>query len=208
VYSEKGVVYLNGRAFIQLLSNGKRPIVVFEERVEALEVVVDGGMRGRAIGFEERGDGEILINFDIKEFEKYNVEFMKPTWQDRNGVAKLTVLETEHYPKNGIESIYWNMDEAVPFQVVDELPLYAEYLSSDVQIPYVEWLEEKIQISPEEKMRKCIVIRLSETMQNNLQGSHQGQIDGMKVLIKALFGEDEMKIISSDALDYAIKAGM
>jgi hypothetical protein len=132
------------KEFIKILQSGKKPVVQFEEAVEEMESIFDEGMRGRAVSFVEQPDGLVKFTFEVKEFEAYNIPHMKPNYCDKDGNATLKAIETRYYPKDGLEDIYYGREDDLPWFIVKENGLVAEYTASGSKEPYVLWLEKRL----------------------------------------------------------------
>lgn len=132
------------KEFIKILQSGKKPIVQFVKAVEDLEMMFDEGMRGRAISFVEDEDGDVKITFEVKEFEAFNIPFMKPNYYDKHGNPTLKVIETPYYPKDGREDLYFSLDGDLPLFIVEDNGLFGEYSNSGSNDTYVLWLEKAL----------------------------------------------------------------
>lgn len=132
------------KVLLEMSRNGVKPVVQFSKEIEEMESVIDEGMRGRFIGFVERNDGDVELRFEIKEFEAFNVPLMQPNYYDKAGQPTLRAIDTNFYPKNGIEVLYWNEDHSLPVEIVENNGLFQEYVASGSDKSYILWLETKL----------------------------------------------------------------
>lgn len=129
---------------MDLVRKGIFPVIQFYEEMEDQETAFDENMRGRLISFMEKEDGLIEFKFEIKEFEEYNIPFMKPAYYDKQGNPTLKVIETNFYPQNGIEEAYFYPQDEFPGSIVEENKLMVKYKASGSKDSYQTWLEKII----------------------------------------------------------------
>ena len=141
---------------VELVKNGSRPIIKIIDSEGVIEGP-DSGMIGRIIGVSdedvwERGNSIVSFNVNFKEFESHNKTIAKSDWYDENGNPTLTWVESRYYEKESIEyKIYENYTEKFEYSdiemfelVEDKNELLMEYLKSNSECTYVEWLERKL----------------------------------------------------------------
>ncbi|WCF11505.1 hypothetical protein NDS46_31605 (plasmid) [Paenibacillus thiaminolyticus] len=127
-----------------LFSNGKHPAVQFTKKIEEYETIFDEGMRGRVYNVKKGSHRTFTVHFEIKEFEAYNIELMKPDYYDSEGNPTKKAIETSFYPKDGIESICFQHDEDVPCILVEDHNFFDLYKASDSTESYLTWLEKQL----------------------------------------------------------------
>lgn len=136
---------MNLKAVIDLIQSGKQPVCRFKQEIDDCESVLEKGMLGRLVGFREDRDGEgLYLSFNIKEFESHNIPLMTPNYYDDDNIPRLKAIETNFYPKNGIEEIWWSYLLDVPFEIVEENSLLNRYIESGSNESYAEWLEKLV----------------------------------------------------------------
>lgn len=126
---------------INLVRNGIFPVVQFHEEMEEQETIFDENMRGRLVSFLEKNDGMLELKFEIKEFEEYNIPFMKPNYYDKEGKPSKKAIETNFYPKDGYEKVYFYPQDDFPGEIVEENKLLSKYKASGTKDSYQTWLE-------------------------------------------------------------------
>lgn len=129
--------------YIEIMKTGKRPIVRFTNKTEDIEADVDEGMLARAISATNEGDGTTKVVFEVKEFESINIPLMKPNYYDKDGKPTLRWIDTNFYPKNGLEFFYIETDGEIPFELIDNNVAFEDYLNSGTNLGYTQWLEEQ-----------------------------------------------------------------
>jgi hypothetical protein len=88
---------------------GERIIVEFTKVIENYEACIDDGMRALISRIDSVDDFDCSqVHFDLSSFESYNDGFVKYNYYDKNGIACLSAKEAGRYPKNGIETIYFD----------------------------------------------------------------------------------------------------
>jgi len=124
--------------------------VTFKKRIENLETMFDEGCRATISLNKNHTDHDcICLTCDFSKYEDYNMEFYQPNYYDKNGEPCLKVYETNCYPKNKKEDVWfdWN-DEVIHYFSIDsetKNELYEEYTTSRVAgESYVSWLEKRV----------------------------------------------------------------
>lgn len=135
---------MNLKVLLEMSRNGVKPVVQFSKGIEEMETIIDGGMRGRFIGFVEQNDGCIKLRFEIKEFEAFNVPLMQANYFDKDGNPTQRAIDTNYYPKDGVEEIFWTLDTQIPLEIIDENTLFQEYVAIGSEKSYVLWLENQL----------------------------------------------------------------
>jgi hypothetical protein len=126
-----------------MLQVGKNPVVRFTKMIDTFECEVDEGMLARAVSVRDEGDGTAKVVFEVKEFEEINIPFMKPNYYDKDGNPTLRWIDTNFYPKDGIEKFYIETDGETPFEVIEDNVALNDYRNSGSNLSYIQWLEEQ-----------------------------------------------------------------
>lgn len=136
---------MTGNELLRLLKTGQLPVVEFTREIEDYESCIDRGMRARITRAELYTCDTIKVSFSLNEFEAHNRTFEKANYYNKVGEPVLTAREAGYYPKDGIESIVFRVNEDFDaFHVVDANPLVVEHLNADTKLSYVEWLESEL----------------------------------------------------------------
>lgn len=134
---------MNAKQIIESLMSGARPIIEFVSGIEDMEGA-DSGMKGQIISVAKEDLDLYKIEINLKPYEHYNETVAVKNWGD----GKLTWMETEHYPQDGIWTLFIDTygDYPVQFQLVSEKSrlLMSQFLAENPDVSYVEWLESKI----------------------------------------------------------------
>jgi hypothetical protein len=132
----------------KLVQEGKRPVIkIKEEAQDYLMENFDNEMIGKVIGidtefeFDDKTYGFIV---DMNNYEKHNRSVAQRVWSDGRGGHSHTWFESGHYPKDGIETIYFPFELELPFEILEENGLMNEYINENLEITYLEWLENKV----------------------------------------------------------------
>ncbi|MFJ3388809.1 hypothetical protein [Lysinibacillus sp. NPDC086135] len=129
--------------FKKLIMSGYRPVVKMKEDVYLyIEESVDPFMMGRVIGVEDANYSDSYgYILDMSEFVKYNKSVTITRWKDDLGFGTKTWFDTNHYPEDHKETLYFKLENDIPFEIVDNYDLVKEYLDSEESAPYMTWLE-------------------------------------------------------------------
>lgn len=93
----------------EMFLTGKPVIVEFNKIIEEYESCIDNGMKARIASISEPDEYQtVKISFDLSGFEEYNDLRMKANYYDKYGAAVLTAKEAGCWPKDGIESIWFD----------------------------------------------------------------------------------------------------
>ena len=93
----------------EMFLTGKPVIVEFNKNIEEYESCIDNGMKARIVSISEPDEYQtVKISFDLNDFEEYNDLRMKANYYDKYGRAVLTAKEADMWPKNGIESVWFD----------------------------------------------------------------------------------------------------
>jgi hypothetical protein len=130
------------------LGKGKTFEVTLNKGIEDHETMFDEGCKA-TISMNHATDDYLCISCNFTNYEEYNKIFYKPNYYDKNGVPCLKVYETCFYPKNKIETVYFDYDcdveDCFTITEVHANHLFEEYLKEAYdKITYVAWLETKI----------------------------------------------------------------
>lgn len=135
---------MNSKELFNIVKSGKKPEIRFTEDPELyLEESVDPEMMGRVIKASVDEDC-LVFRIDLNPYQEHNQSVGKPNWYNQEGEAVLTYLESNFYPKDGVEVLYLPLDAEVPIELIEPNSLVGEYLQGDKEDSYVKWLENQI----------------------------------------------------------------
>lgn len=127
---------------VELVKQGVNPIVKCTTQInEICEESLDPFMMGKIIGVSQQYDDSYRFLMDLKGFESHNESVAKRDWFNKDNEPKLTWMETSFYPEDGIEAVYIPLNTEIPFEIIEQDSLLAEYLSIGSEKSYIEWLE-------------------------------------------------------------------
>lgn len=138
---------MTGIEFLQLIQDGRRPVVEFKSGVEEQESCMDPGMRGRAVSAILGKDRCIVIRFDLDPFFEFNKPLARPNYYGPDGEANLTAWEAGFYKPAEDIWIDGDADIAALFEIIsaENLTLYEEYKrSAEAGTSYLRWLEAEL----------------------------------------------------------------
>jgi len=136
---------MKAKVLIDLLEQGKKPVVKLTDNLWD-DSFGGPGMIARVVSVSNASDGMVELEFDYNENREHNVALDKLDWHLAKGGTG-TAIEAGIIadPSNIHEGVYFELEQEVPAEFVDgETPL-AEYLESGSDVPYVEWLEAKLE---------------------------------------------------------------
>lgn len=110
------------RQLRERVHKGEKIVVRFKDQIERWETCIDPGMIAEIVNIEAP-DSESCskVLFDLSRFDKHNDRFACRNYYDKNGSPVLTAKEAGYYPKNGIESIWFDVDFKIEeFEEIDE----------------------------------------------------------------------------------------
>jgi len=100
---------MNIRGLRKRVRRGDMVIVEFTKKIEDYESCIDEGMRAIVTKIENPDMYDCCpVHFDLNSFDTYNDGFAQHNYYDKNGVPCLSAKEAKMYPKNGIETIYFD----------------------------------------------------------------------------------------------------
>jgi len=138
----------------EMVKQGKHPMV------RLTDFLWDGsfgceGMIARVVSAADQSHDDLVeFVFDFNENRDHNLRLDQPTWFIGNTNKQGTAVEAGHFedPNNIREEVVFDPKDGVPVEFIAEKTPLAEYLSSGVKTPYVEWLEAKL----EELVPECM----------------------------------------------------
>lgn len=138
-----------GSDFEKLVKCGIKPVVEFDASIVAQENLFEQGMRARVVSVLDDEEDVLHIVFDFSDFAEYNKHFATPGYFDGEGKPTLYVWQTKHYPENLQEDVYVDLKSEVPFSIIEEHSLMAEFgsLPADGRLSYVGWLEREVLVA-------------------------------------------------------------
>lgn len=146
---EKGDGYMKKTLIANDLYNSVKdvykPVIKFNDNVYYYtEDSVDQKMIARIKTMCIEDQESYKVVFDLNGYENHNKSVALVDWKDENGELTLTWFETKWYPNNGIITFYVGNNDECPFEIVEENSLFGEYVSLNLNISYIEWLESKV----------------------------------------------------------------
>ena len=100
---------MNIKELKKRVRRGERVIVEFTKDIENFESCIDEGMRAIVAKVDNSDElGCAKVHFDLTPFDLYNDGFAQHNYYDKDGVPHLSAKERGMYPKNGIETIYFD----------------------------------------------------------------------------------------------------
>lgn len=143
----KGWVTVNIKDFYKLCKSGVTPMIKMRDSIcDYEEDSFDPLMTGVVIDVSVAYNDSYRVLVDLKGFEEYNRSIALYNWRDNNKELTKCWLDTEYYPKDGLQSIYLPFDIEAPFEVISDNTLFADYLKSECSVGYVEWLESHVRM--------------------------------------------------------------
>ena len=130
-----------------LLEQGKKPFVKLMGTLWD-DSYGEAGMIAQVISVAEQPhDNQIEFDFDYNKNREHNLALDKPTWYVGSDGKQGTAIEAGHFddPNNIHETVVFEETDEVAVELVAEESPLAEYLASGSKIPYVEWLEAKLE---------------------------------------------------------------
>ncbi|MCA1066026.1 hypothetical protein QTG56_25955 (plasmid) [Rossellomorea sp. AcN35-11] len=130
----------------KIVKSGKKPIIRFTELIYeyGIDESVDPGMIGKVIGVTQEYDDSFRFLVDLNDFVEQNKSVASTNWYDSNGDPRLTWFDTDRYPKDGIEAVYFPVEREVPVEFIEDTSLMNEYLATDQRCGYINWLEKEV----------------------------------------------------------------
>lgn len=136
---------MKASVLVKLLEQGKKPFVRLTGNLWD-DSFGDEGMIARVASMAEKPDGLIEMDFDFNEHREHNLALDKPTWWIGSSGRQGTALEAEHFKDGNIhERVYFEMDQEVAAEFLDDGSPLSEYVASGSKKSYVEWLEAKLE---------------------------------------------------------------
>lgn len=109
------------RQLRERVHNGEVIIVRFNDNIEKWESCIDSGMMAEIVNIESPDEYDTSkVLFDLNKFDEYNDRFAQRNYYDKNGEPILTAKEAGFYPRNGIESVWFDIDSEIEeFSVIE-----------------------------------------------------------------------------------------
>ena len=137
---------MNASVLKKLIDEGKKPMV------RVLDSLWDDsfgqkGMIARIVAICDHDHDLYEFTFDYNEKREHNVALDEPVWFIGSSGKKGTAIEAGQFddPNNVKEEVYFEHEQDVPVELVDDQTPLALYLGSDSKLTYVEWLEAKLE---------------------------------------------------------------
>lgn len=138
----------------RLVSEGKRPMVRLTDSLWD-ESFGQKGMIARVVAAADQSHDDLVeFVFDFNENREHNLSLDQPNWYIGNTEKQGTAVEAGHFdnPDDLKEEIVFDPKDGVPVEIIAEETPLGEYLASGSKVPYVEWLEAKL----EELVPECM----------------------------------------------------
>lgn len=101
--------------------------VKFNQSIEEYEVGFEDGMMATIHKIEFDDIYRVInIYFDFSKYEEFNKKLMTANYYDDNGKPSLRWDETSFYPKNKIESCFFDYEIEPPFEVTKSCAIIPE----------------------------------------------------------------------------------
>jgi hypothetical protein len=147
------------RDLLKLVNEGKKPLVRLTDALWD-ESFGQKGMIARVVSGHEEPGHLISFDFSYNEHREHNLALDTTDWyltaedQIRLGRNCGTVLEAGQFdnPDDIHEEAVFDPKDPVAVEILDSETPLAEYLASSSKVPYVEWLEAKL----EELVPECM----------------------------------------------------
>ena len=140
---------MTGQELFDLIKKGIKPVIKFNKEIEDLDLQFDEGHFARIIDVKLLDD-EVEIIVSEKEYADYNKENEVPNWPSDNSVTgnvEYNLKYSDKHTRKEVISLYQMLtDEIYNFAIVESCyqELLDEYLSTNRELSYVEWLQEKV----------------------------------------------------------------
>ena len=140
----------------KLVREGARPIIRVRDSTYGVIDGPDDGMLGRvvSVGEEdiyEKGTSILVFTIDFFEFTDYNKPIATRDWYDADGNPTLIWMDVSDYEKDSksfkIFEMYvenFEYSDLRYLELSEENETLSEYLSSNQELSYVQWLEDKV----------------------------------------------------------------
>lgn len=141
---------------VELIHQGAKPIIRFQDPRETVEYEPSPGMFGRIkavspIDQVESGTSIVYFTVDFFEFTEKNTSLAPREFYDDYGNRSKTWMETSFYEKSArnlnIYEMYTENSEYQDLEHIEILPEdtpFLEYVNSGSEMTYINWLEDKI----------------------------------------------------------------
>lgn len=139
----------------QLVKEGKNPLVRLTGELWDDSFGQKGMIARVTKAVDEPHDDLVSFTFDYNENREHNLKLDNPNWFIGSSGKTGTAIEAGHFenPNNLIEDVIFDPSDPVPVELVEENTILVEYLASESEVPYVEWLEAKLEKLVPEAMK-------------------------------------------------------
>lgn len=129
----------------QLIEDRGAVNVTCMKGIDDLETYAEPGMRLTITGGDEQHDGVLKLRVSYEDFDEFNKQFESANYFDGNRQPVLTAREAGFYKVK--DTIYVMADDEFErfFSTLDSTKLYDQYKAERSNIPYVQWLENKVE---------------------------------------------------------------
>ena len=130
----------------KLLQEGKQPMVRLTGDLWD-EAFGHKGMIAKVISVSNQPHDLTQFIFDYNEHRNHNLALDEPCWYIGNSGKTGTAIEAGWFedPNNLHEDVCFDEDQEIEVELIKEETPLGLYISSASKIPYVEWLEGKLE---------------------------------------------------------------
>ena len=138
---------MDAKTFALMVQDGVHPVIEFAARAMDFEWCIEPKMRATVIGMKCSLIPHLFeVEVDLEGFHEYNEDLMSRSYYDVNGEPCLTAKEFGDWPKT--ETLFVNDDDDMDGYLTvlhpNRLQVYAAYLKSGQEVPYTEWMEQRL----------------------------------------------------------------
>lgn len=189
-----------------IVEQGKKPVIQFEKEIyNYIEDSVDSKMIGKIIATTDEYLDEncLTLHVDLNGHEAHNKSVAKRDWYDSNSKPTLTWFDSGMYPKNGIVELVLDkdLDTEKIFKFLEDNHLMQEFLSTQEQSSYMEWLEGMVSTLRNQNLRKednVTSAPLSEKKLTIVTGDLNK--DGYGADLRLLLVSDDLELVKKESL--------
>ena len=132
-----------------LVLEGKKPLVRLTDVLWDDSFGQKGMIARVTSAADQSHDDMVEFVFDYNENREHNLALDQPNWFIRCGDSRKTgtAIEAGHFkdPNNINETVVFDPKDPVSVELIEEETPLGEYLESGSNVPYVEWLEAKLE---------------------------------------------------------------
>lgn len=131
---------MTGKEFLNIFQLGNEITIKFTKYIEELEEQFEVNMLATVVSVEIEDEDILVITVDESKYSKINEKLEKPIWTNLNYQKTFSQL----YMRKNIFKIYDSYEDSIKcFDIVNN-DLINQYLLSNENISYTNWLENKV----------------------------------------------------------------